>query len=58
MDTEQTEVNPTEKMEEPQEVSTPGNQGGIAASPSSTNMGEDEQVAINHEKRGPYRDES
>ena len=58
MDTEQTEVNPTEKMEEPQEVSTLCNQGGIAATSSSTRMGKDEQVAVNLEERSPYRDES
>jgi hypothetical protein len=33
------------------------NQDWLAAAPSSTRMGEDEQVAIHHEKIGPYRDE-
>ena len=57
MDTEQTKVSPAEKMEEPQEVSALCNQGGIAARPRSKSMVEDEQVAVNHEKRGSYSDE-
>ena len=57
MDTEQAEVNPAEKVEKPRKVPALCNQGWLAATSSPTSMGEDEQVAIHHEKRGPYRDE-
>jgi hypothetical protein len=43
MDTKPTEVSPVEKVEEPQEVPAPCDQGRIAAPPSPSDMGKDDK---------------